>query len=144
MPSFLVKAECTEETQQRLMDKLQHYLDPMQIDGSQHFYCTLILAKTWTKEPRLTQYPVKYTYLVKDIALFGYAIVLILDTGSTSFIAQRHYQLKEEMQATTYYSTYIPHVTIGYSTCYPNLETLKKEFVGMSISLDYESGISTE
>lgn len=140
MPSYLVKAECTKETQKRIADTVKPFLDAKKFDGRQDYHCTVIFTRTWTKEPVVIAYETKPIYSVKDVTVFGDAIVLLLDVNSDSFIVQRNQQLTNEIQATSDFPTYTPHVTIGYTKDSIDRKALKEKFVGMLISLDYEVG----
>jgi 2'-5' RNA ligase len=143
MYPYLVKAESTSETEHLLNNKIAQLPARAVFTKRKDFHCTLIFATTWKKEPTIIpSYDEKYTYNVIDVKLFNSAIVLILDADENSFVVKRHYELKNEMEATTDQEIYTPHMTLGHKIRgrFFDLDTIKREFIGISVSLDGENG----
>jgi len=141
MNPYLVKAESTPQTASLLNSKIDS-LNVM-FKRRSDFHCTLMFASTWSSVPKLlVSYKKPYSYKVKDVNLFGSAIVLILDAGDNSFIVKRHNELKCEMHATTDHNVYSPHMTIGYTIPGQQLDivNLRKSFIGLKVSVDRENG----
>ena len=109
----LVKAECDEETTNRL-NKLLGDMN-IGITLRHHFHCTLLYARTYKNMPTLRRYTVEYK--IKEVVKMsdGKAVAAILDLSSNSGenFSVRNTELLAETEGVEDYS-YLAHVTLGY------------------------------
>jgi len=141
----------------------------MQMDTLTQFHCILLATETPDIEPIIIPcYNVKPIYTIKDIYMFEYFILAILDADVDSFLVQRHSKLQEQthtysydhicikshepgeiyasvdrsetmLHAITNNSVYIPYIVIAHATGPHDLDPLRKIFVGMEVSLEGET-----